>query len=176
MLQLNIHPGSVLIVVLQRSRISPLVLFHNLLFFLRGKVVLNIQVLLHLLSRHAHEVLRDGLDAVLEEGLDVHVVGGAGDLEEVVGLQVEELGVPLRNVARVAGGERGLGLLLLGRVMLAPVHDAPESVAVDLGERDAILLLRIGEVVGQVHKELAKGLGFRADEDLDGIVANKSES
>jgi hypothetical protein len=54
---------------------SPLVLTTNLIFFLLGEVVLDVEGLADLLGRLAFDHVGDGLAADIEESFDVEVVG-----------------------------------------------------------------------------------------------------
>lgn len=55
--------------------LSPLVLTTNLVFFLGGEVVLDVERLADLLRRLALDHVCDGLAADVKEGLDVEVIG-----------------------------------------------------------------------------------------------------
>jgi hypothetical protein len=55
---------------------GPLVLTANLVFFLLGEVVLNVEGLADLLGRLAFNHVGNGLAADVEKCLDVEVVGG----------------------------------------------------------------------------------------------------
>lgn len=58
---------------------SPLVLATNLVFLLRGEVILNVERLADLLGRLALDHVGDSLATDIEKSLDVKVVGGLVD-------------------------------------------------------------------------------------------------
>jgi hypothetical protein len=116
--------------------LCPLVLAADLVLLLRSEVVLNVEGLTDLLRRLALDHVGDGLAADVEEGLDVHVVGGKDDLEEHLLINLHELLVPLFNVGGLLAG---VGVVILGgrRVVLvlgAPLEDLLKHVLGNLGE------------------------------------------
>lgn len=114
--------------------LGPLVLATDLLFLLGSEVVLDVECLTDLLGRLALDHVGDSLAADIEEGLDVHVVGGQDDLEEHLLVYLHELYVPLVNVCRLLAV---VGVVVLGSdrvllVVLAPLDDLSEDSLADL--------------------------------------------
>lgn len=123
--------------------LGPLVLLANLLLLLGGKVVDNVEELANLLGRLALDEVGDRLAADVNEGLDVHVVGGEDDLKEHLLVDLDKLAVPLSNlgglaarvisVVRVVRGER------LVLVVLAVLEHLVENRRRDVREGDGLV-------------------------------------
>jgi hypothetical protein len=60
--------------------LSPLVLTTDLLLFLRGEIIGDVECLSDFLGRLALDHVRDSLTTNVEEGLDVEIVGSLGEL------------------------------------------------------------------------------------------------
>ena len=122
-----------------RSRLAvlgPLVLAADLVLLLRSEVVLDVESLTDLLRGLSLDHVGNSLAADVEEGLDIHVVGGEDDLEEHLLVDLHELLVPLFDVGGLLAR---VGVVILGgrRVVLvlgAPLEDLLEDVLGNLCE------------------------------------------
>ena len=117
---------------------APFVLLADLGLLLGAKVVGDVEGAADLLGGLALDHGGDGGAREVEEGLDVHVVGGEDELEEEDLLDVDEVGVPLLDDLGHDGGLEGLLDLGhgLGLVVLAEVDDLLEDGGLDVGEGD----------------------------------------
>ena len=116
--------------------LGPLVLAADLVLLLRSEVVLDVESLTDLLRGLSLDHVGNSLAADVEEGLDIHVVGGEDDLEEHLLVDLHELLVPLFDVGGLLAG---VGVIdLSGRwvvlVLGAPLEDLLKHVLGNLGE------------------------------------------
>ena len=116
--------------------LGPLVLAADLVLLLRSEVVLDVESLTDLLRGLSLDHVGNSLAADVEEGLDIHVVGGEDDLEEHLLVDLHELLVPLFDVGGLLAR---VGVVILGgrRVVLvlgAPLKDLLEDVLGNLGK------------------------------------------
>ena len=63
--------------------LGPFILTTNLIFFLRGEVILDVESLTNLLRRLALDHIGNGLAAHVEKSLDIEVVGGLSRYKSV---------------------------------------------------------------------------------------------
>lgn len=141
---------------------GPSVLFLDLSFFFRGEIVLDVEVLSDLLDRLVLNLGGDLSAGELEEWLNIEVVGGHDELEELFLLEVDVISVPLfDDLVHVVVGE---GLVNLGWLVVehssAEHNDLFKNWLLDLGEWD----LLIG--AGVFDKTLDED-GFLSDVDWD---------
>ena len=152
--------------------LSPSVLFLDLCLLFWGEIVLDVEVLSDLLNRLVLDLGSDLGARELEEWLNIEVVCGHDELEELFLLEVDVVGVPwLDNLVHVVVGE---GLVNFGWLVVehagAEDDDLLKNWLLDLGEWD--LLLSAG-----VFDETLDEDGFLSDVhwDFDGlsVVAEK---
>ena len=118
--------------------LAPFVLLADLGLLLGTKVIGNVEGAADLLGGLSLDHGGDGGAGQIQEGLDVHVVGGKDELEEQDLLDVDKVGVPLLDDLGHYGRLEGLLDLGhgLGLVMLAEVDDLLEDGCLDVGEGD----------------------------------------
>ena len=83
--------------VVSERLFGPSVLFHDLSFFLRGEIVLNVEELADLLDALTLDHGGDLGARELEQGLDIKVVGGHHYFEKHLLVDIDEVGVPSIN-------------------------------------------------------------------------------
>jgi len=131
---------------------GPLVLATDLLLFLRGEVVGDVESLSDLLWRLALDHVCDGLAPNIKERLNVEVVGGKDDLKEHLLIDLHELLVPLLDVGSFLAG---VGIIICGgsgvvAVMLTPFEDLLENLLIDVGNGDFLLDDTISKILQHV--------------------------
>jgi len=127
--------------IIQRLTIfSPLILTADLLLFLWGEIIGNIERLADLLRRLSLDHVGDSLAADVKKGLNIKVIGGKDNLKKHLLINLHELLVPLLNVggllARVGiivGWSWGVVL-----VVLAPFDNFLENGLVDIWDWDSL--------------------------------------
>ena len=83
--------------VVSERLFGPSVLFHDLSFFLRCEIVLNVEELADLLDALTFDHGGDLGARELKQGLDIKVIGGHDNFKKHFLVNIDEVGVPSIN-------------------------------------------------------------------------------